>query len=416
MFRPAAFFIGLRYTRAKRRNRFISFVAATSMFGIALGVMVLITVLSVMNGFDRQIKERVFGMANQMSVSTVTGVLPNWQTLAQQVHDYPGIVASSPYVQGQAMLLHIGLTHPVLVQGILPSQEKNISQLSQKMVVGKLTDLKPHQFGIVLGQELAESLGLTVGQHVTVLIPQFTVNPLEVAPRFRQFTVVGIFQIGNGFGFDSQLAFIDLQDAQALYQLGSTVTGLQLKITDLYNAPTMAKALQKHLAGPYTVSNWTERYGALFSAIAMEKTMMFVILILIIAVAAFNLVSSLVMMVTDKQADIAILRTLGATPRTILTIFIVQGSVIGIIGTLAGLLSGVLLATHVTELVNWLQQILGVQFLASNVYYVNYLPSHLSWLDVLRVCIIALSMSLLATLYPAWRAAKIQPAEALRYE
>lgn len=416
MIQPFALYIGLRYTRAKRRNNFISFISLTSMIGIALGVAILITVLSVMNGFDQEIRSRIFGMANQVTVSTIGNALSQWQTLNNKLEHYPGVTGIAPLVSGEGMLMNQGQTHPVLVTGIIPEREKTVSALDQKIISGSLAALKPGQFGIALGIELANSLGVSVGDKVTLLIPKLTVTPLGVMPRLKPFTVIGIFNAGSGFGFDDSMAFINLKDAQNLFQMGNAISGLRLKLTDLYAAPRFSDELAKQLPSMYVVSNWTEQYGSYMHAIQLEKTMMFLILIFLIAIAAFNLVSMLIMVVTDKQSDIAILRTLGATPNMILAIFIVQGSIIGIIGTLLGMIGGVTLALHVTELVNFLEQAFHVQLFSSDVYFLSYLPSQLSLADVTHISLTALVMSLLATLYPAWHAARTQPAEALRYE
>ncbi len=416
MFKPVPLYIGLRYTRAKKRNHFISFISLTSMIGIALGVAVLITVLSVMNGFDEQIRDRVFVMAQQMTVRTFSGNLTNWNGLADQLSHYPGVTGVVPFIAGQGLLTSEGQNSPVIVQGILPDKESAVSDLANKVVQGSLNNLQANQYGIVIGQKLAESLGLIVGDKVTLLIPSATVTPLGVFPQMRRFTVVGIFKVGNGFGFDSELAFIHLNDAQRLFMMKSGITGLQLKLQNLYAAPQMTQSLMQQLPAGYQVSDWTQDYGAFFQAVKMEKTMMFFILILIIAIAAFNLVSTLVMVVNDKRADIAILRTLGATPNTILATFMVQGMVVGVVGTLLGLIGGVFLALHATEIVNAIQNIFHVQLLTSDVYFVNYLPSQLQSLDVIKICGIALGLSLIATIYPAWTAARTQPAEALRYE
>lgn len=416
MFRPLALFIGLRYTRAKRRNHFISFISLSSMLGIALGVAVLITVLSVMNGFDQEIRNKIFGTANQVTVSTLAGSVSDWKALNTKLINFPGVTGTAPFVNGQGILVNQGQTHPVLTIGIDPAQEINVSTVGSKMVEGSLMALKPGEFGIVIGQKLSDSLGVDIGDKINLLIPSATITPIGIIPRFKTFTVVGIFQVGNGFGFDSDLAYIDLKDAQALFQLGESVTGIRLKIKDLYAAPQLSENLADALPSNYYITNWTQDYGSLFHAISLEKTMMFLILLLLIAIAAFNLVSTLVMVVTDKQSDIAILRTLGATPGTIMAIFVVQGSIIGLVGTFLGFLGGVALAKHVTELVNMIQNVFHVQLLSSDVYVVNFLPSQLVWSDVWHICIAALLMSLFATIYPAWRASRTQPAEALRYE
>jgi len=416
VFHPIEFFIGLRYTRAKRRNHFVSFMSFSSMIGIALGVMVLITVLSVMNGFDYEIRHRVLGMAKQITVSNYEGNLAAWQTLQQQVDAMPDVLASAPFVVNQGLLTNQGVVRPVAVFGIDPANEKSISILSQKMIAGSLDQLLPGHFSIVLGQKLANQLGLSLGDKINLVTTAPTVTPLEIMPRFKRFTVVGIFKIGNGMEYDSSIAYLNLHDAQVLFQMGSGISGLQLKIKNSYEAPMLSKTIATRLNNNYLVSDWTQEFGAFFSAIKMEKSMMFLMLLLIIAVAAFNLVSSLVMVVNDKRSDIAILRTLGASPRAILTIFVVQGSVIGLVGTLLGLVSGVILASHVTGLVDWIQHVFHVQLIASDVYYVDYLPSRIDWSDVSKITCAALGMSLLATLYPAWDASRTQPAQALRYE
>jgi lipoprotein-releasing system permease protein len=416
VFHPIELFIGLRYTRAKRRNHFISFMSFSSMIGIALGVMVLITVLSVMNGYDYEIRHRILGMARQITISSYAGNLTQWQQLQQRVEKNPDVVANAPFVMNQGLLTNQGSAQPVVVFGIEPKKEQAISVLPSKIVSGDLNQLTPGSFSIVLGQKLADKLGLSVGDKVNLVTTAPTVTPLEVTPRFKRFTVVGIFKIGNGFDYDSSIAYLNLHDAQILFQMGDTISGLQLKVQDAYEAPLLGKKIAHQLNDNYLVNDWTQDFGAFFAAIKMEKSMMFLMLLLIIAVAAFNLVSSLVMVVNDKRSDIAILRTLGATPRSILAIFIVQGSVIGFIGTFIGLVLGVLLASHVTAVVDTIQHVFHVQLITSDVYYVDYLPSRIDWFDVIKICAIALGMSLLATLYPAWDASRTQPAEALRYE
>lgn len=415
MFKPLSLYIGLRYTRAKRKNHFISFISIMSMLGIALGVMVLITVLSVMNGFDSHIRNRVFSLAPAVSVTAGGGQLQAWQKWQADLSHEPGVIATAPYVSGQGLLRADGMVSGVQVQGIIASQEDKINNLNQKLIAGSLSSLKPKSFNIVLGKTLAQNLAVAKGDKVTLFIPKLTVSPAGMLPRFKRFTVSGVFSVGNGFGFDSQLAFVNIHDAQALFMLGKSVSGVNLKLTNMYDAPKVGNSIvQKY--PELEASDWTQTYGALFKAVALEKTMMFLILILIVAVAAFNLVSSLVMVVTDKQADIAILRTMGATPGMIMRIFMVQGSVVGIFGTLLGTLAGILLSMNVTHLVTWLQGVLHKQLFQSSVYYLNYLPSQLQSSDVISIVFSALLMSLLATLYPAWKAANVQPAEALRYE
>ncbi len=418
MFRPVALFVGLRYTRAKRRNHFISFISLCSMLGIALGVAVLITVLSVMNGFDYEIHDRIFGMAQQVSVSSYepTGI-PDWQALQQKVAKAPDVRGVAPFVRGQGMLSHNNMVHPIMVVGILPDEERRVSLMDKKIVSGSFNALTPGGGGIVMGKQLADAMGLAIGDKVNMIIPEASVTPLGVIPRYKRYTLVGIFHVDGGFKYDSTMAYLHMNDAQKLYKLENNISGLRLKINDLYSAPKVTDDLIGRLNNPsVTVTNWTDDFGDFFQTIQMEKTMMFVILLLIIVVAAFNLVSSLVMVVTDKRSEIAILRTLGASPRSIMAMFIVQGSVVGVVGTLLGLIGGVLLALNVTTLVSYLQSMLNTQLINSNVYFINYLPSRLDWMNVVHICLIALGMALLATIYPAWAASRTQPAEALRYE
>jgi len=386
------------------------------MLGIAVGVAVLITVLSVMNGFDQEIRHRLFSMARQVTVGKYGQNLSNWAVLSKQLETQATVVSTAPYVDGMGMLSRGRAVRPAQIIGIYPQAEGKVSVLPSKVTMGSLKSLKPGAFTIVLGEQLAASLGVLPGEKVMLMIPQASVTPMGVMPRFKRFTVGGIFSVGKGFGFDNAMAFIHLADAQTLYRTGNKVSGIRIKMTDLYHAPELTQALKKQLGSDYRVENWTEFYGAFFKAIKLEKTMMFLILTLIIAVAVFNLVSALVMIVNDKQADIAILRTLGATPRTILGIFMVQGVTVGIVGTLLGLLGGLLLAHNVTHIVNGLQSLLHMRFISSSVYFVDYLPSRIELNDVLKVCGLAVVFSLFATLYPAWRASRVQPARALRYE
>lgn len=416
MFRPAALFIGLRYTRAKRRNHFISFISVVSMAGIALGVMVLITVLSVMNGFDREIQKRVFSMVPPITITSMRGSVVGWEDLQSLLKQFPDIKDSAPFVSGEVLLSYGSAVQPAMISGVLPQQESRISLLADKMQSGKLTDLHAGQFGIILGENLADLLNVSLGDKVTVVTPQVSLSPAGVMPRFKRFTVIGIFRAGNGFGFDRGLGFVHMYDAQKLLGLGANVTGMHLKIDNVYAAPRIAKELTTQLNLDANVSTWADQFGEFFHAIQLEKTMMFLILLLIVAVAAFNLVSTLVMVVNEKQSDIAILRTFGATPAMIMNIFIIQGGLVGVFGTLLGVIGGVLLALNVTDIVNGIEKVFHVQFLSSNVYFVNYLPSHIEWSDVIQICCASLLLSLVATIYPAWRASKMDPVESLRYE
>ncbi len=415
MFKPLPVFLGLRYTRAKKKNHFVSFISLSSMLGIAMGVMVLITVLSVMNGFDQEIHKRFFGMAPEVTVNGTDGTtISGWRKLSINLAKMPDIVAIAPFVGGQGMLTYNGRVLPVVVSGIKPESENKVSNLEQKMLTGSLTNLS--HFGIVLGKGIADNLGVRVGDKISLMIPQATVTPAGMIPRFKRFTVDGVFSAGTGFNFDTRLAFISLHDAQVLFKTGDDVTGLKIKTKQIYEAPQLAQRIAYQLGPEYAVGDWTQQFGAFFEAIKLEKTMMFLILLLIIAVAAFNLVSSLVMVVNDKQSEIAILRTVGATPSQILLIFIVQGMMVGIIGTGIGLTAGIILAYNATEIVNWLQSVFNMHVLSSSIYFVDYLPSKILMKDIIHVTVAALIISFIATIYPAWRASKTVIAEALHYE
>ena len=412
---PLELWIGLRYTRAKRRNHFISFISLVSMLGIAVGVMALIVVLSVMNGFERELRARILGMASHATISAFEGGLPGWQAVADKALQNPEIEAVAPYVQGEAMLRMSGALSGTLIRGVLPEAENRVSEVGAHMKEGKLEDLVAGEYRIVLGSEIARALGVRTGDKVDLMIPQASITPAGVVPRFRRFTVSGIFEIGM-YEFDRGLVLIHLADAQALYRLGDGVTGVRLKLHDLFRAPRVSRELADQLEGIYYVSDWTRQHANFFRAVRTEKMVMFIILSLIVGVAAFNIVSTLVMAVQDKQADIAILRTLGASPRSVLAIFMVQGSLIGVVGTVLGVILGVLLALNVETLVPLLETLTGNEFLSPDVYYISDLPSELKWADVARISLLSLALGLLSTIYPALRAARLKPAEALRYE
>ncbi|MDD5247748.1 MAG: lipoprotein-releasing ABC transporter permease subunit [Rhodocyclaceae bacterium] len=411
--------IGLRYTRAKKRNGgrnpFISVISLISLLGIALGVAALIVVLSVMNGFQKELRTRILGVASHIEVSGAGGELADWTRVVQEVARHPRVVAAAPYVQEQGMLAFDQQVRGVMVRGIVPEAEENVADFKRHMTVGELDQLKPGEFGIVLGMELARALQVDVGDKVTLIAPQGLVTPAAVLPRLKQFKVVGIFEVGM-FEFDSGLALIDMADAQKLYRLGDHVTGVRLKVDDLFAAPQIARELLRFVDADAYITDWTRSHANFFRAVAIEKNMMFLILLLIVAVAAFNIVSTLVMAVTDKQADIAILRTLGASPRSIMQVFVVQGALIGVIGLAAGVAGGVLLALNIDVVVPAIEHTFGIQFLAKDVYYISELPSDLQWRDVSVIASVSFLLTLLATLYPSWRAARVNPAEALRYE
>jgi lipoprotein-releasing system permease protein len=412
---PYELAIGLRYTRAKRRNHFISFISMTSMAGITLGVMALIVVLSVMNGFQEELRDRILGVASHMEISGPDGRLADWPSLAEQVVKHPEVRGVAPYVSGQALLVMGSETKGVMLRGVLPAEESKVADFAKNMKSGALADLHPGEFGIILGADLARALGAFLGDKVAVIAPQGVVTPAGMLPRMKQFTVTGIFRMGM-YEYDAGLALVHLDDARKLYRLGDNVSGLRVKLADMDRAPWVLRELAKTLQGNYYLSDWTMSHTSFFQAVQIEKRMMFIILTLIVAVAAFNIVSTLVMMVTDKQADIAILRTLGASPNSIMSIFMVQGSLIGVIGTALGVLLGVILALNVETVVPWIEHLVGKDLFPADVYYISKLPSKLVWGDVATIGLVALVLSFLATLYPSWRAAHVQPAEALRYE
>jgi lipoprotein-releasing system permease protein len=412
---PYELFTGLRYTRAKRRNHFISFISATSIVCIALGVATLIVVLSVMNGFESELRKRILGMAAHATISAPNGEMTNWQSVATKARENPAVLAAAPYIEGQAMLRVGDQLSGTLLQGIDPAQETQVSDIANHMKAGRLDDLKPGSYRIVIGVELAEQLGVDVGDKVDLMIPQATATPAGILPRFRRFTVAGVFQVGM-YEYDRGLVLLNLEDAAALYRMEGKVSGVRLKLRDLYQAPRVAREIARSLPGIYYVSDWTRQHVNYFKAVATEKTVMFLILSLLVGIAAFNIVSTLVMVVQEKQADIAILRTLGASPRSIMAIFMVQGSVIGVVGTVAGVALGVLLALNVETLMPILQAATGHQFLDPSIYYISDLPSRLEKTDVIKISLLALGLGFFSTLYPAWRAARVQPAEALRYE
>jgi lipoprotein-releasing system permease protein len=415
---PYELYVGLRYTRARRgsgRNGFVSFIAAISMLGIALGVAALIVVLSVMNGFQEELRTRILAVASHIEIRGLDGPIADWQSLARAAQTNAEVRAAAPYVLGQAMLSAGPVNRGALVRGIDPALEDRVADFGSHMRAGSLRDLQPGAFGIVLGAELARGLGVRLGDSVVVITPQGMVTPAGTLPRVKSFRVVGVFEIGM-FEFDSGLALIDLSDAQKLYRLGDAVSGVRLKLDDLFAAPRVARELRSVLPDDAEARDWTLSHANFFRAVAIEKRMMFLILTLIVAVAAFNIVSAQVMVVTDKQADIAILRTQGASPASILAIFMIQGSLVGAIGTLLGVVGGLVLAFNVDTVVPIVEHVLGVQFLDKSVYYISELPSEVQRGDVITVAAIALGLTLLATLYPSWRAAKTNPAEALRYE
>jgi lipoprotein-releasing system permease protein len=407
--------VGLRYTRAKRRNHFISFISLISMAGIALGVAALIVVLSVMNGFQQELRSRILAVVSHVQLSGPGNQLEDWRRVAEAARTQSRVIAAAPYVNAQGMLTFGQAVRGAIVRGVLPGPEERVADIGRHMRSGSLAALEPGEFRIVLGAELARALGAMPGDKVALIAPRGSVTPAGVIPRLKQFTVVGTFDIGM-YEYDSSLALVHLEDAQKLYQLGGAVSGVRLRLDDLFAARQVARELAAALAPAVWASDWTRSHANFFRAVEIEKRVMFIILTLIVAVAAFNIVSTLVMLVTDKQADIAILRTLGAAPRSILQIFVVQGAMIGVIGTLLGVAGGVLLGWNVDTVVPAIENVLGFKFLAKDVYYISDLPSDVQLRDVATIGLVSLVLSFVATLYPSWRASRVNPAEALRYE
>jgi len=415
MFYPLSIWIGLRYTRAERRNHFISFISFISTLGITLGVIVLITVLSVMNGFHKEVRERILGMASHADIRAASGSLEAWKPTLEKALRHPRVVGAAPYVESQTMLVHGRQVSGALVRGIDPEMEPSVVDVGEHMQQGGLDQLQPGSFNIVLGRELALALGAGVGDRVTVLVPRFTATPTGSVPRMKRFTVSGIFSVGMG-EFDRGVALVNLKDLALLLKMKEGVTGIRLKLDDVFASRQVSLELAQQFRGWFHVTDWTDRHRNFFAALRMEKRMMGLLLFFIVVIAAFNIVATLVMVVVDKRADIAILKTFGASPRQIMNIFIVQGSVIGLVGTLLGVVGGVALALNVEQVVAWIEQVFNVHFIDPDVYYISVLPSDLHWDDVALVGFGSFLCSFLMTLYPAWNAYRTLPAEALRYE
>jgi lipoprotein-releasing system permease protein len=415
MFRPLSVYIGTRYTRARRRSLFVSFISFTSMIGLALGVLVMIVVLSVMNGFDHEMRTRVLGMVPHATIESPTPI-SDWQAMGKRLAQHPQVAAVAPFIQMQGLLTHRGQVSKILINAVDPMVESDVSIVGQFFLEGALDELEPGEFGIVIGDKAAKALGVGIGDKVTFVAPEVTVTPAGVFPRMKRFTVRGIFHVGAG-EIDGYVAMANISDLARLHRWKpDQVQGLRLRFEDLFQAPRIAWELAGQLGDDFYSRDWTRTHGNLYQAIRMEKAMIGLLLLLIVAVAAFNIISTLVMVVTDKRGDIAILRTLGATPRQIMAIFMVQGTVIGVVGTLVGALLGIFAALNVSSWIAALERLIGHKFLSADVYFIDYLPSRLMTADVVQVCVAALILSFFATLYPAWRAAGTQPAEALRYE
>ena len=412
---PYELFIGLRYSRAKRRNYFVSVISLISIVGMALGITVLISVMSVMNGFQREIRERILSVVSHVQIVGADSRLADWRKVSEESKKHPQVVAAAPYISEQALLTFEQSVKGTAVRGILPEYENQVVDLGTHMKSGQLPSLRPGEFGIVLGVDLARALGVMVGDKLLLIAPQGQVTPAGILPRLKQFTVVGIFEVGH-YEYDAGLALIHLEDAQKLYRMDHDVTGVRLRLKDLYQAPQVAHQLANTLTVDASIIDWTRINANFYRAVQIEKRMMFFVVILIVAVAAFNIVSTLVMAVTEKQSEIAILRTLGAPPGSIMKIFIVQGTLIGIMGTLLGLAGGIALALNIDVVVPFIEHLFGVKFLAKDVYYISELPSEVQFMDVAVIAVVSFALCLLATLYPSWRASRVNPAGALSYE
>lgn len=413
MLKPIPAAIGLRYLRAKRRNGFISFISLASILGIAIGVTVLITTLAVMSGFQKEIRDRMLGMVAHATISGDGDTMHNWARAVDIARQDPRIAGAAPYIDTQALLRGVR-NEPAAIRAVSPEDEESVSDLDTSMVEGKLSDLQPGTFNIVLGKELALWLGVRVGDSV-IVTTDFQVTPMGAVPQLKRFTVSGIFEAGYQ-DFDRRLAVVNLSDAQRLLRVGEGVTGVRLKLHDMDRAWDVARDLAVTLGGSYLVSDWSRENANMFRALKLEKTMIGILLSLIIVMGSFNLVASQVSLVTDKQADIAILRTLGLTPGGVMQVFMVQGTMIGVIGTILGITSGLLLTFNLAHILGAIERLFGVVLMPEDVYYVTGLPIDLQVSDVVMIASVALVMAFLATIYPAWRAARTAPAEALRYE
>jgi lipoprotein-releasing system permease protein len=414
---PFELFVGLRYLRAKRKSHFTTFISITSMVGIALGVAVLIVVLSVMNGFGTELRNRILGVASHLQITQGDNTLSNWQQVMGGIDGTPHVLAAAPFVMGQGMLSYDAAAQGTLVRGIVPADEVKVAEFADKMKVGKLDDLRAGEFNIILGADLAYALGVTVGEKVVLMSPSGQATPVGTMPRMKQFKLVGLFEMGYQ-SYDSGLALVHLDDAAKLYRMNDKITGLRIKLDDPFLTSEVAPAIAAKLSGQgnYYISDWVQENPNFFAALKMEKRIMSIIMVLVVAVAAFNIVSTLIMAVIDKRADIAIMRTFGASPRSIMRIFIIQGALIGIIGTLLGVALGLLIALNIGAIVPFIENLFHVQFLAKDVYYISEVPSQVLWSDVTAITLTSIALSLLATLYPSYKASQINPAEALRYE
>ena len=415
MFQPKELFIGLRYIRARRKSQFVSFIAFISIAGVALGVFALIVVLSVMNGFGNELRDRTLSMTSHATITGYDGYLRNWPAAMDKVETDKEVVAAAPYIRKEVMLTNGRRVSGSLIRGILPEYEEQVSTVASKMVSGRLGDLKAGEYGIVLGRELANSLGVYEGDRVTVITPQASVTAVGVMPRLRRFRVVGVFEVGMR-EYDSAMAYVHMADAAKLFHLKDKINGIRLRLTNLFEAPRISRDIEELFGPDYWVRDWSKQHRNFFRALKTEKTVMFIILLMMISVAALNIVSTLMMSVTDKESDIAILRAMGMTPASIMQIFMIQGAFIGLFGTLIGVGLGVPVALNVFEIVSWFEQIFHTDFLPADVYYISDITADVKASEVLTYALSAFGVTILATIFPAWRASKTLPAQALRYE
>jgi lipoprotein-releasing system permease protein len=406
-------FLGLRYLRASPRRGVVSLIAGIAILGLALGVAVLIVVLSVMNGFEEELRTRILSLTAHATISGLEGRIADWRPQVDKLAHFPGVVAAAPYIEEQAMMTHGDKSDGVLMRGVLPDAERRVADLSRHLLAGHLSELTPGSYKVILGKALADDLGARVGDRVVLMVAEGDVTPVGVLPRMRAFQVTGILSVGM-YEYDRRIALVGMQDAAKLLRMGDDITGIRLNVADLYAAPRVVRAAAIALGGGFEVDDWTNQHVNFFRSIEITKRMLFVILSLVVAVAAFNIVSTMVMVVKDKRRDIAILRTFGSSPRSILSVFIVQGSLIGMLGIVGGVVLGVLIAVNLQDLVHGLESIVGFKFLDARVYFMSDLPAHVRLSDVLRICGVAFVLACISTLYPAWRAARLLPAESLR--
>jgi lipoprotein-releasing system permease protein len=407
--------IGRRYLRASRGNRFVSFISTIAMAGVAIGVAVLIVVLSVMNGFEREVRDRILSLTAHATISALGARMGDWQDAAAKIRDNPAVLGAAPFIEDQALLIAGNKSSGAIVTGVLPEDERQVTLIASKTTAGSFDAMKPGEYGIVLGDELAKALGVGMGGRIVIVTSLRTTTPAGVMPRMRTFKVVGLFRAGM-YEYDRNLAYVHIADAARLYRMGDDVTGIRLKLADMFAAPRVVRELAVALGGGYYVDDWSRKHATFFRSIQLTKSALFIILLLVVGVAAFNIISTLVMVVKDKRSDIAILRTVGAAPRSILSIFMTQGVAIGVIGTLSGVLLGVLLSINLESLIHGLEALLGLHFLDAKVYFITDLPARVEWSDVLQISLTAFGLCCLSTLYPSWRAARTQPAQSLRHE